>query len=89
MKDSVIAYNLPNFKITEEQFEQAFKFGLRWFHEKGYEGKRIVIKLNGKFFPGFLFLPIEPEKYKALVIEFTKVIKEHWETLKDGTPRDI
>ncbi len=89
MKDSVIAYSLPNFKITEEQFEQAFKFGLFWFHERGYEGKRIVIKLNGKFFPGFVSLPIDPPKYKELVIEFTKAIKEHWESIKDGSSRDI
>ena len=89
MKDSVIIFNVPNFKITEEQFEQAFKFGLWWFHERGYEGKRIVMKMQDRFFPGFMFLPIEPAKYKELAVEFTKVIKEHWESIKDESSRDI
>jgi hypothetical protein len=89
MKDSVIAFSLPKFKVTEEQFEQAFKVGLLWFHEQGYEGKRIVIKMGDGLFPGFLFLPIEPENYKKLVIGFTKVIKAHWESLKNGSKSDL
>lgn len=84
MENSVIGFYLPEFKVTKEQVVSAIKFGLLWFHEQGFEGNNILIKDNGNFYPGYVFLPIEPETYNRLVKDFGQTINAYWKTLDES-----